>query len=333
MSDAGYYEVLGIFNLRSFCNRFTSGSSRDKRKTNASGTSTGASRVWQARGDAGGAHPLSRLYLVRHGQAGTREAYDSLSALGKQQARLLGEHFVREGIQFAAAFRGENVRQAQTGDEVQQAFRQAGAPFPEIACEPRWNEFDLDHIYRSLAPAALRGRSRFRKGLCGNDCPGTRRRPRTRRQCASPLDALRHPDRRGLARRPSWVRRGNLGSISGTCRGESPDAGPGSARRRHRDFHLGHTCRHMDGLSMDVADARAMRLAGAVLNASYTVLRLHDGQLRLQAFNAIPHLTTPQTSHLPVAGSRSPDDLRFLRQSERPARARYSLHGRACLPR
>ena len=57
---------------------------------------------------------LSRVYLVRHGQAGTRKAYDSLSELGRRQARLLGEYFVSEKIQFAAAYSGALVRQQET---------------------------------------------------------------------------------------------------------------------------------------------------------------------------------------------------------------------------
>ena len=71
---------------------------------------------------------LSRVYLVRHGQAGTREAYDSLSALGKRQARLLGEYFLSEGIEFAAVFSGTLARQAQTALEVKAACHDAGAP-------------------------------------------------------------------------------------------------------------------------------------------------------------------------------------------------------------
>ena len=45
-------------------------------------------------------------------------------------------------------------------------------------------------------------------------------------------------------------------------------------------------------LTMEVADHRAMKLAGVVQNASFTVIRLHDEQLRLHTFNAIPHLTS-----------------------------------------
>ena len=44
------------------------------------------------------------------------------------------------------------------------------------------------------------------------------------------------------------------------------------------------------GLSLEISDERVMRLAGAVYNASYTILRLRKEQLRLFTFNAVPHL-------------------------------------------
>src|SRR3954463_13985995 len=95
---------------------------------------------------------MSRLYMVRHGQAGTRQAYDSLSDLGRRQAQLLGEYFAAQGIRFTAAYCGELLRQRQTAEEVRQACLAAAAPFPQIEVEPCWNEFDLDHVYTGLAP-------------------------------------------------------------------------------------------------------------------------------------------------------------------------------------
>ncbi len=59
---------------------------------------------------------MSVLYLIRHGQAGTRENYDSLSELGRRQARLLGEHL--RGIEFAAAYSGSLARQRATAAEA-----------------------------------------------------------------------------------------------------------------------------------------------------------------------------------------------------------------------
>src|SRR5579863_6504927 len=95
---------------------------------------------------------MSRLYLVRHGQAGTRKAYDSLSELGRRQVRLLGEYFVSEKLCFAAAYSGALQRQWETAQEVRAVYRESGAPFPEIVQEPDWNEFDLAHVYQALAP-------------------------------------------------------------------------------------------------------------------------------------------------------------------------------------
>jgi broad specificity phosphatase PhoE len=46
-------------------------------------------------------------------------------------------------------------------------------------------------------------------------------------------------------------------------------------------------------LSMEIHDERALRLAGVLHNASCTVMRMVDGQLRLHSFNAIPHLCEP----------------------------------------
>ena len=54
--------------------------------------------------------------MVRHGQAGTREHYDSLSELGRTQARLLGEHFRAQGIHFSAAYSGALARQRATAE-------------------------------------------------------------------------------------------------------------------------------------------------------------------------------------------------------------------------
>jgi hypothetical protein len=47
-------------------------------------------------------------------------------------------------------------------------------------------------------------------------------------------------------------------------------------------------------LAMDIYDQRALRLAGVLRNASYTTLRFRDGQIRLDSFNAIPHLAAPE---------------------------------------
>jgi hypothetical protein len=93
---------------------------------------------------------LSRIYLVRHGQAGTREAYDSLSERGREQSRFLGEHLAAQDIPFTAAYTGAMLRQQQTAEELSRGYTQAGGHFPAIIVDEDWNEFDLSGVIGSL---------------------------------------------------------------------------------------------------------------------------------------------------------------------------------------
>ena len=105
---------------------------------------------------------MSRLFLVRHGQAGTRQNYDCLSEVGQRQARMLGEYLVREQLRFDAAWMGGMTRQQQTAEAVAGAYRDAGLPFPSTIINLAWNEFDLDHIYEHLAPILAEEDAEFR---------------------------------------------------------------------------------------------------------------------------------------------------------------------------
>lgn len=96
---------------------------------------------------------MSILYLIRHGQAGTRENYDSLSDLGRQQARLLGQDLARQGVAFSRILAGGLRRQQETAVETIDAMRSAsGNQTPEIVSDPLWNEFDLSLVYAGMAP-------------------------------------------------------------------------------------------------------------------------------------------------------------------------------------
>jgi broad specificity phosphatase PhoE len=236
---------------------------------------------------------MSRIYLVRHGQAGTRKAYDSLSDLGKRQARLLGEYFVREKIHFRAAYSGALVRQQETACEVSAVYREAGVVFPEIVREPGWNEFDLTHVYRSLAPL-----------LCAED-------PEFERQYQDLVEQARaaaeQPDA-NVNRR--WLPC-DVKVVQAWISGQHAYDGESWLAFRERVMECRLKLEPADrdesivvftsatpigiwtALSIEIHDQRAMRLAGVLHNASFTTLRWQDGELRLHSFNAIPHLCEP----------------------------------------
>jgi broad specificity phosphatase PhoE len=237
---------------------------------------------------------LSRIYLVRHGQAGTREAYDSLSDLGIRQARLLGEYFLSEGIQFTAAFSGTLARQAQTAFEVKAAYNDAGARFPELAWDCGWNEFDLAGIYRALAPRLCEDDPGFAKEY--NELAALARAAANEHE--APVNRRWMPCDTKLVE--AWIAERYSCDVEtwkafyarvADCRSRlSAITGDASVVVFTSATPIGI----WTALAMDIRDERALRLAGALRNASYTMLRLREEQVRLDSFNAIPHLTTQE---------------------------------------
>jgi broad specificity phosphatase PhoE len=237
---------------------------------------------------------LSRIYLVRHGQAGTRAEYDSLSELGRKQARLLGEFWAAQRTGFAAAFTGTLARQQQTANETAAAYATAGRQFPDIVSHCGWNEFDLADVYRALAPQ-----------LCAEDDEFRCEYEEIERQ------ARANAEKPGAAVHRRWMpcdRQLVSAWISGRYDYEG-ESWPAFRERvlecRLRLDEFGRkdniavfTSATPIGVwtakAFDIEDERAMRLAGVLLNSSVTILRVTPGELRLHSFNVVSHLTNPE---------------------------------------
>jgi broad specificity phosphatase PhoE len=234
------------------------------------------------------------VYLVRHGQAGTRTAYDSLSELGRKQAWLLGEFWAGQALNFAAAFSGTLSRQKQTAYEMAAAYSAAGRPFPPIVKDCGWNEFDLDDVYRTLAPQLCADDEAFRTEW--EQLEGEARASADRPRAA--VHRRWMPCDRELV--SAWIE--GRYAYSGeswaafrdrvlACRSRLVQFGPD-------DNIVVFTSATPIGIwvakSLDIEDARAMRLAAALLNSSLTMLQLLAGELRLHSFNVVSHLADPE---------------------------------------
>ncbi|WP_448211788.1 histidine phosphatase family protein [Colwellia sp. MEBiC06753] len=87
---------------------------------------------------------MASIYLVRHGQASFgQENYDQLSALGHDQARLLGESFADKGVVPSHIYAGNMLRHQQTQLNCLQAL---GANHLASQVSPNWNEFDHQQV-------------------------------------------------------------------------------------------------------------------------------------------------------------------------------------------
>jgi len=232
---------------------------------------------------------LSSLYLFRHGQAGLRDRYDTLSETGARQASLLGRYLAGQKIRFSAFFTGALERQQQTAAHIRAAYQEARLDMPEITVESGWNEFDLDAVYTAIAPQLAAVDPEFRdehEALLEQ-----------RRSAASPVH--RRWTRSDILVTRAWVEgrfpqngetwnqfasriRSNLARIRGFGPGEwvavSTSATPIGV---------------FAGMALDLEPRHVMRLAGSLFNSSITSFRLRDGELALFTFNNTPHLADP----------------------------------------
>jgi len=237
---------------------------------------------------------LSNVYFVRHGQAGTRDAYDSLSELGRRQARLLGEHFVSQGVEFGAAYVGALARQRQTAEEVAGAYADAGLPFPTLTLDRGWDEFDFHHIYNELAPLLCKDDAEFRReyeevgelvraSAGAHDAEVHRRWRPSDTKVVEAWVGGRYP-----YGGETWEQ--FVGRVS-ACRlrdgGERP-------RENVVVFTSATPTAIWTGRALGVEDGQVRRLAAVLENTSYTVLQLRAEEMLLLTFNAVPHLSEPE---------------------------------------
>lgn len=227
---------------------------------------------------------MSSVYLIRHGQAGLRHDYDTLSELGRRQSYLLGTHLAAEGIRFAAVYTGALQRQRQTAEQIQAAFEDAGVAIAAPQVDPAWNEFDLAAVYAGIAPQLAADDPEFRcawEALLRESANGNS--SVHRRWTQTDIAVVR-----------AWVagRYAYDGETWPEFRRRVESAW--QAVRRHEGPVL--VCTSATpigvwlGMAMKLEDVLILRAAGALYNASFSRFRIRGDELYLSSFNNIPHL-------------------------------------------
>jgi broad specificity phosphatase PhoE len=237
---------------------------------------------------------LSNVYFIRHGQAGTRGSYDTLSELGRRQARLLGEYLVAQGVEFAAVYAGGLLRQQQTAEGVAAPYAEAGLAFPELSVDAGWDEFDFQQVYSEIAPLMCEDDAEFRREF----------EEVAAEMCASADDETAEVHRRWRASdtkvMDAWI--GGRYPYAGetweqfiarvaACRLKRTDAQP---RENVAVFTSAVPTAIWTARALETSDIHIPRLAAVLLNTSYTVLQLRAAETLLLTFNAVPHLHAPE---------------------------------------
>src|SRR4029077_7487312 len=99
---------------------------------------------------------MSRLFLVRHGQASFLEHnYDKLSPKGEAQSRMLGEYWAGLKLHFDRIYSGPRVRQRETARIVGEVYRDAGLAWPEPAVLETFDEFQAEMVIERSLPELI----------------------------------------------------------------------------------------------------------------------------------------------------------------------------------
>ncbi len=234
---------------------------------------------------------MSALYLFRHGQAGPRHRYDTLSDLGRVQARRLGEHLAAQKVEFRAVYTGALERQRQTALAAAEAYQEAGLPFPEIIVDPCWNEFDLGAVYTALAPALAADDPRFQSEY---------------EEMLRVIEDVDHAIHRNhsycdIAVVRAWTENryrydgeswedfrsriiSRVESLSSYASGEKVAV-----------FTSATPIGVWMGRALRLETNEMWRLAGATYNTGMTTFQVGEQDPRLFAFNSLPHLPDPRT--------------------------------------
>ena len=229
---------------------------------------------------------MSLIYLVRHAQAGTRENYDVLSDLGREQARLLGEHLASEGVQLEAVYSGGLQRQRLTAEIACSALSREALSHPDVVTDHRWDEFNLRAIYMSISDRMREESPEFARDFEEMD-EALRKDPHTTRGATGRCDAAvirawienRYPDYQG----ESWAGfRDRIKSCLGNFASESEGA--------VAVFTSATPIAILVAAALELTDEKLLSILGVIYNSSVTVIRSREQEMRLFSFNSTAHL-------------------------------------------
>jgi broad specificity phosphatase PhoE len=230
---------------------------------------------------------LSFIYLIRHAQAGSRDKYDVLSDLGREQARLLGEHLSHEGIELDAVYAGGMQRQRHTAGIACEVMAGNGVAVPEVTTDERWNEFSLISVYRAIAQRM------------------TEEDPEFARDYREMQDAIRrdpHTTGGATGRCDGAVVRAWMEARYEEYKGESWSAfqeriqacglglSNGDTNKAIAVFTSATPVAILAAAALELNHEKLLSILGVIYNSGITILRSREGGLRLFTFNSTPHL-------------------------------------------
>ncbi|HEY7403537.1 MAG TPA: histidine phosphatase family protein [Candidatus Angelobacter sp.] len=233
---------------------------------------------------------MSRLFLVRHGQASFLERnYDKLSPLGERQSRILGEYWAGLGLCFDRVYSGPRVRQRETARIVGEAYNHAGVSWPEPKVLESFDEFQAEIVMERSLPKLVEADAEI--GRMHEAFRASQTRPEQFKtfqrifevvigrwaEGQIPLD--------GIEPWPAFCSR-----VQG---GLSQLASNGSQGQHIAIFSSGGPVGVAMQRALGLTTEATLKTAWMVRNCAYSEFLFSSGRFTLSSYNATPHLTDP----------------------------------------
>jgi broad specificity phosphatase PhoE len=99
---------------------------------------------------------MSTLYMIRHAQASfLQENYDKLSALGAQQATILGKYWATRKLKLDRVATGPCERHKHTTRIVARTYQASNQNFPELQQLEEFDEYQAEAVLKRALPELL----------------------------------------------------------------------------------------------------------------------------------------------------------------------------------
>jgi broad specificity phosphatase PhoE len=215
-----------------------------------------------------------------------KEDYDQLSHLGEEQARKLGDFWIRHGITFDLCFHGPAKRHRKTAEIAAEVVRAAGLPWPDLQCVPELDEFDAFRVMQLMVPVLVEADPEIRS--MNEDFRANERSPEAGRKLQKLFEAVsRHwcsgefdmPEVESWTQFQSRVRSGveTIRNAAGAGKNVVAITSGGPISATVADV-------------MNLQPLVAIELLWLSRNCSYSEFLFAPGRYSMHSFNSIPHL-------------------------------------------
>lgn len=224
---------------------------------------------------------MSKLYLVRHGQASfMSDDYDRLSPIGKRQGALLGDYWGKRGKQFQHVYVGPLRRHQQTFTAFATGYEAHGARLPKPTVLDEFVEHRGFSMTRTILPQLAKS-DEFVAQHYNNGEMEPRIYLKVFRHVMLKWAAgeVGHDDFETWQDYRAMVHHGVDKVMAQTGRGQTSLV-----------FTSGGTISAAVGYALDLANVKAITLNWVVRNTAYAEFSFRDDLFSLTEFNAIPHI-------------------------------------------